>query len=360
MKTLVIIMLSFTTLFTGRANTLNEDPPRNAIAAGTPIIINTGSGILRAGPTNGAAPTVTISHNFAPYGIIGDWAGFESTLTQMYTQLGINAANHPVIITEPPLNPKTNREKTAEVLFNTFNIPSLYMVGEAVLSLYASGRSTGVVLHSGQGVTYSVPIYESYVLPSSIIRLDIGRKDLADFMKTKLQERGHNVSSDIATDINSKMGYVAIDFEAEMGKASTQTLGSYTDNGQQIPFGSEHFRAPEVLFQPTYIGMEGAGIHETAYTTIMQCDVDIRKDLYPNIVLSGNNTLYPGMAARLKKEVEALAPPTMTVTVITPPDREFLPWQGGKILSSYLAPNMWLSKAEFNSKGSTAVHQKFY
>ncbi len=54
-----------------------------------------------------------------------------------------------------------------------------------------------------------------------------------------------------------------------------------------ITIGSERFRCPEVLFQPSMVGLESAGIHETTFNSIMKCDVDIRKDLYGNIVLSG-------------------------------------------------------------------------
>ena len=74
-------------------------------------------------------------------------------------------------------------------------------------------------------------------------------------------------------------------------------------DGQVITIGNERFRCPEALFQPSFLGMESAGIHETTYNSIMKCDVDIRKDLYGNTVLSGGSTMFPGIADRMQREL---------------------------------------------------------
>merc|ERR1711896_29904 len=91
-----------------------------------------------------------------------------------------------------------------------------------------------------------------------------------------------------------------------------------------IKVGNERFRCPEALFKPHMVGnMESAGIHETTYNSIMKCDVDIRKDLYANTVLSGGTTMYPGIADRMQKEMTALAPTTMKIKIVAPPERKF-------------------------------------
>merc|ERR1711931_55402 len=116
-------------------------------------------------------------------------------------------------------------------------------------------------------------------------------------------------------------------------------------DGQVITVGNERFRCPEVLFKPSLIGKESDGIHTTTYDSIMKCDVDIRKDLYGNIVLSGGTTMFDGIADRMQKEITALAPSSMKIKIVAPPERKYSVWIGGSILSSLSTfQQMWISK----------------
>ena len=227
---------------------------------------------------------------------------------------------------EEALNPKANREKLLQILFETFNVPAAYIGTTAASALYASGRTTGVCVSSGDGITTIVPIYEGYALPHGVVRSGIGGRNITDHLMKLMTETGYSFTTtaerEIVRDIKEKQAFVAASrdefdrLSAAKGTSSTKdyelpdgqvrarwnidccVLGGYfasllsqrrasqtTCLEQVISVGSALFRAPEALFQPMLLGSETAGLSELVYQAIMKCDVDIRKDLWANIIL---------------------------------------------------------------------------
>ena len=273
---------------------------------------------------------------------------------------------HPVLLTEAPLNYKANREKMTQIMFETFSIPAMYSITPAALSLYASGRTTGMVIDCGYGVTHTVPVYEGYPLPHAIRRLDIAGHDLDDNLMRSVSYCGISITSaaqrESLCEMKENMCYVALDVQEEMKTADQSSIleRKYElPDGQVITIGKERFMCPEALFEPSYLGLSSPGVQDNCYSSIMKCDVEIRKDMFANVVLAGGSTMFPGFGERMQKEITAMAPAAMNVKVIAPPERKYSAWIGGSILANMCTfQSMWISKQDYDESGPAIVHRK--
>ena len=298
-------------------------------------------------------------------GIIKDWDNMEKIWhCALYNELRIPPDEHPVLLTEPPLNPRANREKIAQIMFETFSVPATYISLQPLLSLISAGRTNGLVLDSGEGVTSIVPVCEGVALPHAILRLHLSGCDLTDYLLRLMTERGYYLETpsekEMAPDIKEKLCYAAISTDEESAKSEQELEKNYElPDGRQITLGSERFRCAEALFQPSLVGLPYSGLHQSILNSINKCDMAVRRELYGNVVVSGGNTLLTGFTDRLEKELFLISPSSVNIEMVCPPERKFSVWAGGSLLSSLSSfQDMWILKEEYEEVGPSIVHKK--
>ncbi|CAB4389747.1 actin-related protein [Rhizophagus irregularis] len=299
------------------------------------------------------------------HGIVSDWDDMERIWKYIYEEeLKTASEEHPVLLTEAPLNPRNNRELAAQMFFETFNVPALFASIQAVLSLYSSGRTTGIVLDSGDGVTHAVPVYEGFALPNAIRRVDIAGRDVTEYLQLLLRKSGYKFTTtaekEVVRIIKEKTCYVA----TNPAKEEKDTNGKFDDftlpDGNVVKLGTERFKAPEILFNPELIGLEYAGIHQVVVDSINRVDLDLRKSLYANVVLSGGSTLYKDFGTRLLNEVRKLAVKDIKIKIYAPPERKYSTWIGGSILAGLSSfKKMWVSAEDFQ-EDPDIIHKKSF
>eukprot|EP01054_Gregarina_sp_Poly1_P004850 Gregarina_sp_Poly_1__4849@NODE_2581_length_1949_cov_337_827843_g1621_i1_p1_GENE_NODE_2581_length_1949_cov_337_827843_g1621_i1NODE_2581_length_1949_cov_337_827843_g1621_i1_p1_ORF_typecomplete_len395_score43_61Actin/PF00022_19/5_2e122MreB_Mbl/PF06723_13/0_0067BcrAD_BadFG/PF01869_20/98BcrAD_BadFG/PF01869_20/4_2_NODE_2581_length_1949_cov_337_827843_g1621_i1651249 len=306
-------------------------------------------------------------------GGITNWDELEALWRHIFfAELQINPENHPILLTEASLNPKSNREKMVQIIFEQFSSPSTYVCNQAALSLYASGRNVGTVIQSGDGVSHIVPIYEGFEVLGAIHRVGIAGKDLTEFLQKLLERKGYRLPTsvtftapdpkEIIRDMKEQLCSIALDYKEELNwrDGTNEAHKAYfLPDGGRISVGRERFQCPEALFQPNFLGQETQGIHQSTFHSVMRCDVDIRKELYSNVVLSGGTTMLEGMRERMTRELTELVPSTMQIKVIAPPKHKFSVWIGGSILSSLSTfQTFWITTEEYDESGPSIVHRK--
>lgn len=214
------------------------------------------------------------------------------------------------MLTEPPQNPLKNRENLIERMFEKYGFAASNVSIQAMLTLYAQGLLTGVVVDTGDGVTHVVPVYDGFVPQNLIRRLDVAGRHITQYLIKLLLLRGYafNRTADFETvrQIKEKFCYVANDITQERKLASDTTclMENYTlPDGRVIKIGRERFEAPEALFNPSLIDSEKSGMADMVFEMIQDADIDTRSEYYKHIVLSGGSSMYPGLPTRLEKDI---------------------------------------------------------
>lgn len=329
------------------------------------------------------------------HGQVENWEMMEKFWqASMCQYLKCDPEEHYFLLTEPPLNPPENREYTAEVMFESFNVPGLYIGVQAVLALAASIASkkqnqyasalTGTVIDIGDGVTHVIPVSDGYVLGSSIKSVPLAGRDLTTFVQYLMRERGERVppeqAMDVARRVKEDYGYVCKDVAKEFvlhermpDEYIVQMHGvrGKTGDSWTADIGYERFLAPEVFFQPEIYSSDYiTPLPELVHQAIASAPIDTRRNLYGNIVLSGGSTMFKGFGKRIKRDVKrlvdgrnaatakgsTLAGTEVDVEVVTHHMQRAAVWFGGSVLAS--TPGFYASchtKADYEEYGASIV-----
>ncbi|OMH80422.1 Actin-related protein 2-A [Zancudomyces culisetae] len=314
-------------------------------------------------------------------GIIKNWEDMRHVWNYtFYEKLKIDPRETKILLTEAPLNPRSNREKMVEVMFEEYGFESVYVAIQAVLTLYAQGLLTGVVIDSGDGVTHIIPVYQGYSLPHLTRRLDVAGRHVTHYLIKLLQARGYafNRTADFETvrQIKEKTCYVSFDLELDrkLATETTTLVKSYTlPDGRVIKISSERFQAPECLFQPELINVESPGVAEMLLNVVQEASIDIRADLYKHVVLSGGSSMYAGFPSRLEKEVKQLYLERVLngnverldkfkLQIDDPPNRKHMVFLGGAVLADVMKNNesAWITRAEWEEMGVKSLEKISY
>lgn len=300
-------------------------------------------------------------------GYVTNWDDMELIWRSVFNELRESPSEFPLLLSEVPMNPKSNREKMAQVMFETFNVPAMFVAIQAVLAMYSSGRATGLVVDIGASQAHIVPIYKGYVLYHAMQRWELAGRDLTAHMMTLLMQKNSYFacpsSQEVARRIKEKLCYVALDCEYALknATAASEVEAIYTlPDGQDVSVGSERYLCPEVLFHPDILGLKDTvGIHTAISEVIMGCEEYLRNDLYSAVVVVGGTTMLPGFAERLHKELAELTEYAATVKIISAPERRYAACLGGIILSSQPEfRDMCITKQEYLESGSSKLHQE--
>ncbi|KAE8689412.1 Actin-related protein 2 [Hibiscus syriacus] len=278
-------------------------------------------------------------------GIVQNWDDMYHVWDHaFYNELKINPSECKILLTDPPLNPSKNREQMVETMFEKYNFSGVFIQIQAVLTLYAQGLLTGLVIDSGDGVTHVA--HSRYAMNRT-----------ADFETVR--------------EIKEKLCYISYDYKREyqLGLETTILVKNYTlPDGRVIKVGTERFQAPEALFTPDLIDVEGDGMADMVFRCIQEMDIDNRMMLYQHIVLSGGSTMYPGLPSRLEREIldrylDAVLKGNkdglkkLRLRIEDPPRRKHMVYLGGAVLAGIMkdAPEFWINKEDYLEEGISCL-----
>ncbi|XP_051028979.1 actin-like protein 9 [Acomys russatus] len=300
-------------------------------------------------------------------GIVVDWEAAELIWQHILEHgLRVSTQDHPLLFSDPPFSPATNREKLVEVAFESLHSPATYVASQSVLSAYAHGRVNALVVDTGHGVSYTVPVVQGYNLPHAIQRLDLAGNHLTAFLAEMILGSGFLLRQedlDMVENIKHCHCYLASDFEKEQARLDEECKQTLKlPDGRTVTLGKELFQCPELLFHPPEIpGLSPIGLPAMAEQSLLKVPPELRTHVAQNVLLCGGSSLFTGLEGRFRAELLRSLPPEDHVVVMAQPNRNFSVWIGGSILASLQAfQSCWVLREQYEESGPQVVYQKFY
>ena len=304
-------------------------------------------------------------------GVVVNWDEMERIWANtFYTELKIAPEEHNLLLSESPFTSRKDREKTLEMMFETFNCASTYIVAQSVLAAYSVGKSTGISIDCGHTSLNFAPIYEGFLIRNSVHHIPIAGKDINDLMINLLMKNGQVIESKMQKQSIIKAKelycYFAQDFkneEKEFDNNGEEIKEWELPDKRKIKIGKERFQSTEVLFNPKKFGYDYSNFQELFKKTVKSIDTDLREIMLANIIFNGGTTLIKGFKSRVNQEIEEAGKDyEFKKKIHTYPEAQFMAWIGGSILSSLSNfENLWITKAAYKEEGkATIVHKKCF
>ncbi|XP_044274847.1 actin-like protein 7A [Varanus komodoensis] len=299
------------------------------------------------------------------HGIIVDWDTVQDIWEYLFQkEMKIRPDEHAVLVSDPPLSPTTNREKYAEMLFETFCTPAMHIAYQSRLSMYSYGKTSGLVVESGHGVSYVVPIYEGYTMPNITERVDYAGSDVTQYLKKLLNESVRLFSEkdwEILEDIKENYCFTSLDYQQDTAAPPRKHEIEYElPDGQRIIIGKERFMCSEMLFKPSLINSQQLGLPLLTMTSLNKCDVTLKKKLMGNILLCGGCTTIKGFADRFQRELIRMCPNDNPISSASS-ERKTSVWIGGSILASLKTfQQLWVHRREYEERGPFYIYRKCF
>ena len=299
------------------------------------------------------------------HGILTNEQDIMPIFNHIYSRLGVNTeeiSEHPLLITEPLLNPYSNREKISNSLFDDMGVPAVFFASQPILSLFSTSSTSGVIL------SQSCIVYEGYSLNNTFERFDYGGGDVTEYLKLLLKKKGYKLYNSneyrLISDIKEKFCFFLpqnknLDLEKVKKALNIKKINYYLPDGNLVLLGDERILASEILFNPDIIGKEYLGLSDIVLSSINKAEIQLRPKAFENIVLSGGNILMKGLADKMKEDIVKKSNKIVKINVNTVKEPQLSCWIGGHIISTLdIFQKMAVTRKEWNEKGKKIVHVK--